>query len=246
MVLVHGFGANIDRATTDIDFAINVSSWDQFEALRDCLSTNGYQADGHKLHRFVRIDEQGRPWQVDVLPFGKIADVDHQIYWPPEQHFVMSVLGFEEAYQAAWRVKVSEDPELLVSVASPAGLCVLKLVSWLGREVRLRAKDARDFEYLIGNYHYVPEILDALYEQGHMEAHDWDQTQASAGKLGEDVAQIVSAATMRYLRSQLLNNIEKKNRFLSDMSGNGGRDLGQSAQWFDVFVRALEHSVGSG
>ena len=29
MVLVHGFGSNIERGTRDVDFGINVASWEQ-------------------------------------------------------------------------------------------------------------------------------------------------------------------------------------------------------------------------
>ena len=34
MVLVHGYGATIERGTSDVDFGMNVASWDEFNALR--------------------------------------------------------------------------------------------------------------------------------------------------------------------------------------------------------------------
>lgn len=37
LVLVHGFGSKIERGTRDVDFGINVASWDEFSALRDSL-----------------------------------------------------------------------------------------------------------------------------------------------------------------------------------------------------------------
>ena len=42
LVLVHGFGCEIERGTRDIDFGINVTSWDEFSALRGRLIKAGY------------------------------------------------------------------------------------------------------------------------------------------------------------------------------------------------------------
>jgi predicted nucleotidyltransferase len=42
MVLHHGYGAKVQRATTDIDFALQGPSWDAFEALRKELLANSF------------------------------------------------------------------------------------------------------------------------------------------------------------------------------------------------------------
>ena len=239
LVLVHGFGASIERGTRDVDFGINVASWDEFGALKDRLLEAGYEADARKAHRLTCEDSGGLPWEIDIVPFGEIADDNNSIHWPPGQDFVMNVLGFSEALESAFEVQISEEPEIVIPVASPAGICLLKLVSWLDREVELKAKDASDFNYLIQSYSKIPEIYDALYEEGYMEAQGWDETKASAMKLGEDVAEIASRETVDFLKEELFNRSDRADQFLRDIVGQARRGLEQCTEWFEVFVDAF-------
>ena len=101
MVLVHGFGSNIERGTRDVDFGINVASWDEFNALRDSLLQVGYVSDVRIIHRLTCEDEEGLPWEIDIVPFGEIADASNSINWPPKQDFAMNMCGFSEAFEHA-------------------------------------------------------------------------------------------------------------------------------------------------
>lgn len=239
LVLVHGFGSTIERGTRDVDFGINVASWDEFGALRDSLLQAGYESDAHKTHRLTYADKEGMPWEIDIVPFGDIEDGSNSIYWPPEQDFVMNVLGFSEAFEYALSVQISEEPEIVISVASPAGICLLKLISWLDREVELRAKDATDFSYLIQSYSKIPEIFDAIYEEGYMEAQEWDETKASTMKLGEDTAKIASIKTKLFLEQELFNQPARKEQFVRDMQGRAGSGLALYSERFDIFSKAF-------
>lgn len=117
MVLVHGYGSTIERGTRDIDFGINVASWEDFDALRGRILKAGYESDSKQWHRFTCQDKEGLPWEIDILPFGAIADKDATIRWPPEQESVMTVLGFAEAAEHALAVKISNDPKIIIPVA---------------------------------------------------------------------------------------------------------------------------------
>ncbi len=238
-VLVHGYGCDIERSTTDVDFGIHVASWDEFNVLKDRLLAAGYKADAHKLHKLSRTDERGLRWEIDIVPFGKIAGHDHVIKWPPEQDIVMHVLGFSEAFEHALDVQISEDPSIVIPVASPVGLCLLKLVSWLDRDVGLRAKDAIDFEYLIWSYTKIPEIRDALYEEGQMEAQDFDQAKASAMKLGQDTRKISSSATRDYLKEKLFDQPSRKEEFARGMRHQMKKDYTQSLELLKIFSEAF-------
>tara|TARA_R110002094_G_scaffold185592_1_gene161998 strand:- start:3371 stop:4201 length:831 start_codon:yes stop_codon:yes gene_type:complete len=239
LVFVHGYGSTIERGTRDVDFGINVAGWGEFHALRDSLLQVGYQPDEHKIYRLTCRDEKGLPWEIDIVPFGEIADDDSSIQWPPEQSFSMSVLGFSEAFEHVLSVQISEDPEIVIPVASPAGICLLKLVAWLDREIELRAKDATDFSYLIQSYSKIPEILEALYEDGYMESQEWGETKASAMKLGIDTADIASSETIEFLSEKLFNQPAKVEQFVRDMGRRGGSGLAQNAEWFDIFMEAI-------
>ncbi len=76
-----------------------------------------------------------------------------------------------------------------------------------------------DFSYLIQSYTKIPEIFNAVYEEGHMEAQDWDQTKASAMKLGYDTGAIALSSTSSFLRKSLYESSEKMGQFARDMQG---------------------------
>ena len=192
LVLVYGSGLKLERGTKDVDFGINVESWFEFNTLRDRLLQAGYIPDSSKVHRLTYRDEADLPWEIDIIPFGNVSDEYNQIYWPPNQDVVMNVNGFKEAFEHAVNARISELPDITIPVASPAGFCLLKLVSWLDREREMRAKDATDLIYLIQNYSKIPGVRETLYEEGYMEAQEWDEELASTMKLGEDVAVIAS------------------------------------------------------
>ena len=238
LVLVHGFGSKVERATKDIDFGINVESWTEFSALRDSLFQAGYEQDVSKYHRLTHKEKDGLSWEIDIIPFGKMADANNRIYWPPKQDIVMYVHGFQEAFEHALDVYISEAPDIIIPVASPAGFCLLKLVSWLGREVELRAKDAIDLSYLIQNYSKIPEVFDTLYEEGYMAAQEWDVYMASAMKLGEDVAVIAYPKTTKYLKDGLFNRPDVTERFARDMQKLDGKSLARCKEWLDILTKS--------
>ena len=234
-VLVHGYGCDIERGTTDVDFGIHVASWDEFGALKDRLLAAGYQADARKMHKLSREDEGGLRWEIDIVPFGEIAGHGHVIRWPPKHDIVMNVLGFSEAFEHALDVQISEDPGLVIPVASPAGLCLLKLVSWLDRDVGPRAKDAADVEYLIRSYTKIPAIYDAIYQEGQMEAQEWDAPNASAMKLAQDAREISSSATQHFLKESFFDQPSRKEEFARDMHRQNRRDFTQCVRLVEIF-----------
>ena len=238
-VFVHGYDCPVERGTTDVDFGIHVVSWDEFSALKDRLLVAGYKTDAHKTHRLIREDEAGLRWEIDIVPFGRIADDGNVISWPPEHVVVMNVLGFSEAFEHALDVQISEDPSIVIPVASPVGLCLLKLVSWLDRDVGLRAKDAIDFEYLIRSYTKIPEMRDAIYEEGQMEAQDFDQIKAGAMKLGQDTRKISSSATRDYLKEKLFDQPSRKEEFARGMRHQMKKDFTQSLELLEIFSEAF-------
>ena len=239
LVLVHGFGSKIERGTRDVDFAINIASWDKFNALTGRLLAADYHADNNRAHRLYYRSGTDHEWEIDIIPFGEIADADNNIYWPPKQHTVMNVRGFSEAFTNALQVQISEEPEIIIPVASPAGICLLKLLAWLDREFDLRPKDASDFVYLIETYSKIPEVFDVLYEQDYMETQGWDETKASAMKLGTDVSEIASPDTKTFLEAALFNNDVKKEQFVRDMKNNSHKSLEQCEELFIIFMDAF-------
>ena len=221
LVLVHGFGATIERGTRDVDFGVNVATWEDFQTLKQELLQIGFKESPGIQHRLQRNDSDGSPWEIDIIPFGEIASAKKEISWPPNADFVMSVVGFEEAHLHAIVVQISESPDTFISVASPAGIVLLKLIAWLERDRDKKPKDAEDINYIISSYSKIPEISGALYEDGHMEALEWDESLASARKIAFDCAKIASQETAQLLIDRLLNRPELLEQLSRQMPGYG-------------------------
>ena len=239
LVLVHGFGSKIERSTRDVDFGINVASWEEFNTLTRRLLATDYSADKNRAHRLYYTGDTNQEWEIDIVPFGKISDVEDNIYWPPRQETVMNVRGFQEAFADALQVQISQNPEMIIPVASPAGICLLKLIAWLDRDIDLRSKDASDFTYLVETYSKIPEISNALYDQDYMEFQGWNETKASAMKLGKDVSEITSMDTKVFLETKLFKNDEKSELFVRDMENNTYKSLKKCEELFSIFKDAF-------
>ncbi len=96
------------RATDDWDLAIQVRSWEEFDKAKaifwDCADSR-FSKDGVE-HR-IRHNATGIP--MDIIPFGEIAEDGKYITWPKDEA-VMTVAGFQEAYDNCERVKSATFP----------------------------------------------------------------------------------------------------------------------------------------
>ena len=196
LVMHHCYGAEIKRATRDVDFAINVPDWSTFKTLTANLVTIGYR-ETRQAHRLISPNDL----PIDIVPFGDLESAERNIDWPPNGDISMSVLGFAEACRVADQIIISEDPEVTIPVASPPGMALLKLVAWLDRPSELRAKDARDLTYLCESYEKVPSVIDVIYDKmtNELEMVDWDIRQVSAYCLGVHAAAIAEDQTKAFI-----------------------------------------------
>ena len=81
LLLFYAHGIRAARATLDIDLALAVAGWNDFEKLRESLPASGYFSPVPRvayklLHR--------RRMEVDFIPFGGVELPDGTIAWPPE------------------------------------------------------------------------------------------------------------------------------------------------------------------
>ena len=122
LLLEHVHGVRPFRSTGDVDIAVAVEGWAEYDALVGTL------VDGHDFRR-TEVEHRVRRGglAVDVVPFGGVARDDHEVEWP-ESDRTMSVLGYREAFDAAVGVRIGDAPP--VRVASLPGVVVLKLVAW--------------------------------------------------------------------------------------------------------------------
>lgn len=188
VLLEKGLGIEITRATRDIDLAIAVESWHDFDSLRQrLLDSRGFTAAPERQRLYF-----GQSGKVDLLPFAGIERADRTIVWPPQDDIEMSTLGFKEAL--AHSVQVILPSGVSIRVASPAALAALKLLSWRARPAGIRTKDASDLRLFIVHYEHVVG-LDELYAQVPdpvLTAADGDTGLMAAWLLGRHIAAVLA------------------------------------------------------
>ena len=80
------------RATRDVDVAVSIQSWEEFELLKKRLvATGNFIESSANQHRLDLVNSE--LW-VDIIPFGGIESEDRTISWPPQHDIVMNTLGF--------------------------------------------------------------------------------------------------------------------------------------------------------
>lgn len=133
------------RKTMDIDFAFAIDNWEDFEYLsKEIESLSNFEKDKNQAQRFI----YSKIFHVDIVPYGNIAQRDDKIFWPPDESFAMSVLGFEEAQKEALTIQLDD---LNIKVASLPGIFLLKLTAWKDRHLE-NNKDADDIGFILTNY----------------------------------------------------------------------------------------------
>ena len=177
----------IRRATNDIDFGIVVESWDEFTKLRnDLIVTQKFRPFRTMTQRLVH--ESGL--FIDLVPFGDLEEVTGQISWPPDFSIVMSTVGFREAYDSSIEVRIADD--LIVRVASLAGLALMKIVAWNDRRFE---RDAQDLGLIMSHYLAAGNEGRVYSETGDcfdLLNEEFDYERVSVRILGRDVGRLVT------------------------------------------------------
>jgi predicted nucleotidyltransferase len=190
LLLQYVYDLSVSRATNDIDFGIVVESWDEFTKLRDDLiASKKFQS--HKTMRQRLVHESGL--LIDLVPFGDLEKPSGQIAWPPDFSVVMSTVGFREAYDNSINIHIADD--LVVKVASLAGLALMKIVAWDDRRFE---RDAQDLGLIMKHYLDAGNQDRVYSEQGDCSDllnDQFDYDKASARILGRDVRRLLTVSS---------------------------------------------------
>lgn len=181
------------RKTRDLDIAIAVTDWQNYDEIKRSLITGGFEKAGDSAQRFFYDG-----YELDLVPFGGVADEDDNIYWPPDETVAMSVKSFGEVMASA--VTVCVDDAFEIKVASLHGLFLLKLNAWLDRNISFN-KDAEDLWYIIDNYYFANEARSI-----HPEVYELDGFSLSLGGaywLAHDVADLLDTDRLMFYRDAL-------------------------------------------
>ena len=220
------------RQTMDLDVAVLLEQWSEYDALSEILVNHGFRKAAEKQKFLYPIPGTSAVYEVDVVPFGTIA-CDEQVAWPPEGDPVMSVRCFSDVMNHALQITV--DGNLSFRIASMSGQWLIKLDAWNDRHLRTR-KDAADMQFFLENAYITLALkADGIPEEISLDAESFDITVAGAEWLASEMKGILSEEH-RALYSSLLGDelaLEEDSNLLNDLT-----DYARISS-FETITRAL-------
>lgn len=142
------------RKTADLDVAVALKDWTQYEELAVALKENYFKKLPPHQKFAYKGENHNNDYEVDVVPFGKVAE-DELVKWPPKGCPEMSVRCYDDVMEYAMDVKIDGIP---VKIAPLAGQFLIKLDTWIDRNDR-ETKDAIDMRFIMLQY-YMANIMD--------------------------------------------------------------------------------------
>jgi len=225
ILMEHLHNIKAPRMTRDIDIAVCVASWKEYDTLSEALLADGEFHKHIQKQRFVFEDTF-----VDIIPFGDISDRTNRISWPPEHETVFSTIGFIDVFKNSIIFRLNRDPVLDIRMPTIPGLAIMKLLGWNGGYPD-RQKDAEDFLFIMRRYQDTG-IEERLYGQEAilLEEEGFDNERAGIRLLGRDMARISKKETAdeikRILDSETGSNCKYRLvRQISVNSGNAGEAM---------------------
>lgn len=172
------------RATQDIDLAVLVSGEVNYNILKAYLiEKENFSQDSSLSYRLLFNNEI----IIDLLPFGEIESAENTVTLKDGKEIItLSTFGLKGVYKSA--VEVSIDDDLILTVSTFPGICILKLIAYSDRSDE-RTKDINDINFIIEKY------ADMNVEYIISDHHDllgkgWDEN-LSARVLGRDMGKIM-------------------------------------------------------
>jgi predicted nucleotidyltransferase len=208
LLLQYAYDLPVHRTTNDIDFGVVIESWNEFTRLREAL-IGSEKFQSHKTMRQRLIHESGM--LIDLVPFGDLEQPSGRIAWPPDFSFVMSTVGFREAYDNSIEVRLADD--LMVKVASLAGLALMKIVAWSDRRFE---RDAQDIGLIMKHYLDAgnqERVIGEGAEYADLLGDNFDYNLASARVLGRDVGKLLSGRSIGTVFAILEEQTGDKNQY---------------------------------
>ena len=137
------------RRTADLDVAIALKDWSQFELLKEQLLKNNFVKGKPKQRFYYKGEDGNNDYEIDIVPFGKL-ETDEKVAWPPEGNPEMSVKCFKDVMNIADTVVI--DDTIIVKMAPLSGQFFIKFDTWIDRHL-LTDKDAADMLYIMDNFY---------------------------------------------------------------------------------------------
>ena len=114
------------RRTADLDVAIALKDWNQFELLKEHLLENHFVKGKPKQRFYYKGADGNNDYEIDIVPFGEL-EADEKVAWPPEGNPEMSVKCFKDVMNIADTVVI--DDAITVKMAPLSGQFLIKFLN---------------------------------------------------------------------------------------------------------------------
>ena len=191
-------GIKPPRGTKDIDFAVMLSSMDDYDEIVKKLIGKGFVKTESTWTFYHNIYDVA----IDILPFGEI-DQAHKIDFNNRQ-VELHYLGFSEILAKPDYVQIADKT---VAIPPFPGMVLLKLISWNDRP-EIRKDDLSDIIRVVEHYFALneDEILSAHYDT-FIDATDFDKWLISAEVLGRKAGAYLVESSL--LQSRIFEIIDR-------------------------------------
>lgn len=202
------------RKTTDLDVAVALKDWSEFDAVKVSLERNHFKKLKSKQKFIYKGPDRDNDYEVDVVPFGRIAE-DELIKWPPLGEPEMSVRCYEDVMKYAMDVTIVD---VHAKMAPLAGQFLIKLDTWIDRNDR-ENKDALDMRFILSQFYLANAMVnDSLPDEVKIEKADtlvW-----GAQWIASEIRKMLSTDHLSYYVDFLSQELRKseKSRLLQHLN----------------------------
>lgn len=186
------------RGTKDIDFAVMVSSMEEYSQIVSELEKRGFR----KVSAPWTFYSENYNVAIDLLPFGEIEESDTIRF--SDRHVDLHMLGFREILERAVEVQIEES---IINIPPLPGMVLLKLIAWSDRPED-RENDLADILKILQHYfdHSMDEILEYHFDL--LENEPFDRMIIAAEVLGRKCRQYLERS--RSVEERVLNVLRKE------------------------------------
>lgn len=228
-------GSKSFRTTKDLDFAVFISSREDYEAVRSYLIEHkGFRRT--KGNSFIMISPTDL--EVDILPFGEI-DIDDEVKLTGTG--LTSINGFIEVYQSGTE-EVALKTGHNFKIATLPSIVLLKLIAYDDRP-EIRFKDARDIINIIT--HYFELEAQMIYEEhADLFAEDSNLGIVAATVIGREIKKIATGNTRLYQRLKGIIDtqiaLKDNSAFIRNMVNEDGSNVEEVTTLLKNLLKGLE------
>lgn len=208
LLFFNRFGIPTGAGTNDLDFTLNLISWEDFGSFTEELNKQGFKQPALPGHPEKFIDTN--KVEIDIIPFGSISGNSKELIWPDGSSW--NTQGIKETMEYSWALKLGESR---INIASAAAIVMLKIFAITDRPEDRKEKDVRDIFFILRNYLDIGN-RQRLGKDG--KQYDFlvktkgDLDLATAMLIGYDIGEIVDKDTFELLKAILVQETTSNSR----------------------------------